>query len=355
MPNWVENHLKYNGDETEIAEMLEKIKMDDFTIGTIDFDKIIPMPKSLDIECGSRTNEGIKMLKEYLDNPPESLISKNITEDELRTLLNNHGNEIEDDEQRAIWNLGVTAAFNSRYYGATTWYDWSIANWDTKWNACGYQEGTDYSDNDMIWFQSAWSSPFSVIRKLSEMYPNIEFTLQYADEDLGSNCGEIVFKNGEKTREYTPNNRKESLEFAAEVWGDDLSDYGYHINALGTDYVNTEVDEYELIDILDKTCLYADERLTLGDIPQGLSLYHIRRSDDDERFATLEKSVTVNHGGSILVDEPFDLGEKGYIEFTDETYPNFLDQTLTINDYVNDNYNTEMNNSDESEGFDICQ
>lgn len=78
MPNWVENHLKYNGDETEIAEMLEKIKMDDFTIGTIDFDKIIPMPKSLDIECGSRTNEGIKMLKEYLDNPPESLISKKI-------------------------------------------------------------------------------------------------------------------------------------------------------------------------------------------------------------------------------------------------------------------------------------
>ena len=45
MPNWVENKLSYNGNEAEIKEMLEKIRYDNATIGTIDFNKIIPMPK----------------------------------------------------------------------------------------------------------------------------------------------------------------------------------------------------------------------------------------------------------------------------------------------------------------------
>lgn len=355
MPNWVENHLKYDGDEIEIAQMLEQIKMDGSTTGTIDFDKIIPMPKSLDIEFGSRTVEGMKMLEEYLKNPPEALINEKMSEEEFKTLLYNHGNEIEDDEEKAIWNLGVTAALNSKYYGATTWYDWSISNWGTKWNACGYDENTDYSNNDMIWFQTAWDTPVPVIQKLSEIYPNIKFTLQYADEDIGHNCGELVFINGNTIKTYTPQSNKEALEFAAKVWGNDLTDYGYHINATGTDYVNTEIEEYELIEVLGKTALYADEKLNVSDIPQGLNLYHLRHSDDDERFATLEKSVAVNHGGSIIVDGPYDLGEKGYIEFNDETYPNFLNQTATINDYVNENYIPLLNETNESDGFDICQ
>ena len=36
---------------------------------------------------------------------------------------------------------------------------------------------------------TAWSAPIPVIKKLSEMYPNIELTLEFADEDLGQNCG----------------------------------------------------------------------------------------------------------------------------------------------------------------------
>ena len=63
MPNWVENRLSYNGNETEIKEMLEKIRYDNATIGSIDFNKIIPMPKSRDIECGSITDKGKEMLK----------------------------------------------------------------------------------------------------------------------------------------------------------------------------------------------------------------------------------------------------------------------------------------------------
>ena len=50
MPNHVINKICMQGDPKEIQSMLEQIKNDDFGIGTVDFDKIIPMPKSLDIE-----------------------------------------------------------------------------------------------------------------------------------------------------------------------------------------------------------------------------------------------------------------------------------------------------------------
>ena len=48
------------GDEKRIAEMKESIKKDDFGLGTIDFNKLIPMPKELDIVAGSSTDKGLK-------------------------------------------------------------------------------------------------------------------------------------------------------------------------------------------------------------------------------------------------------------------------------------------------------
>ena len=98
MPNWVENRLSYNGNETEIKEMLEKIRYDNATIGTIDFNKIIPMPKSLDIECGSRTDKGIEMVKNYLENLPAELKGKEGTYEEILEDLHNHSANLTDDD-----------------------------------------------------------------------------------------------------------------------------------------------------------------------------------------------------------------------------------------------------------------
>ena len=60
MPNWVTNFIELEGDEKRIAEMKESIKKDDFGLGTIDFNKLIPMPKELDIVAGSSTDKGLK-------------------------------------------------------------------------------------------------------------------------------------------------------------------------------------------------------------------------------------------------------------------------------------------------------
>ena len=44
MPNHVENHIEFSGDARQIKAMLESIKNDEYGIGTIDFNKIFPMP-----------------------------------------------------------------------------------------------------------------------------------------------------------------------------------------------------------------------------------------------------------------------------------------------------------------------
>ena len=68
MPNHVINKICMQGDPKEIQSMLEQIKNDDFGIGTVDFDKIIPMPKSLDIESGTRTENGLKAYRQFIES-----------------------------------------------------------------------------------------------------------------------------------------------------------------------------------------------------------------------------------------------------------------------------------------------
>ena len=354
MPNWVENKLSYNGNEAEIKEMLKKIRYDNATIGTIDFNIIIPMPKSLDIECGSRTDKGIEMVKNYLENLPAELKGKEGTYEEVLEDLHNHSADISDDEEKKIWDIGITAVDNLYKYNAPTWYEWCNDNWNTKWNACGYDENTDYSDSDFIWFQTAWSTPIPVIKKLSEMYPNIELTLEFADEDLGQNCGEMKFKDGDIFEEYIPQTGKEAIEFAAKVWEYDLSDFQLHLNATGTDYIYTGESDYELIELFGKPALFTNERLTLNDVPLGLNLYHIRMSDDNGMFAALEPEVKVNHGGSVITSKNIDFGEEGYIEFTDETAPNFTGQDISIDDYVTENYTLDEG-EEQTGGINLCQ
>lgn len=348
MPNWIANRIIFTGDESDIKEILERIKNDEYGIGTIDFNKVIPMPESLSIEAGSRTNNGLKKYGEFISecmlNARTTDISKLsdefIAENE-KEFLKRHNN-IKQDE----WELGKTAWNNRQKYGFPSWYEWSINMWGTKWNACGYDNEADYSQNDSIYFQTAWSAPIPVIKKLSELYPSIEMNIRYADEDLGQNCGELILKGGEVINKLIPKTNKEALEFAAEVWDSKLENYGFHINQTGTDYVPAWKEDFELINLFGKPALYSDERLTPNDVPLGLNLYHIRRGDYDDTFSTLESNVTVNHGGSVILNENIDLGEKEYIDFTEQTEPEFIGQTLSIDDYINERFSMEEQRGD---------
>jgi hypothetical protein len=140
MPNHVTNRIEFYGEQRNIDKVLDLIKGEE---ECIDFNTIVPMPSNV-----FQGNLGPK--------------------------------------ERAM-------------YGANNWYDWSIANWGTKWNA--YSSMLDKESNTME-FDSAWSCPLLVLDALAKLcYEHgVSFTGKWADEDTGVNTG--VFESDCDGEEY---------------------------------------------------------------------------------------------------------------------------------------------------------
>lgn len=292
MPNHITTRIKITGDPEAVKRVLNKIKNDEFGMGTIDFEKIIPMPKNI-----------------------------------------------------FKGNLGVR---ERELYGNNNWYDWSIANWGTKWNAYGFDPNTDYSKEKELKFLTAWSAPHPVIAKLSEMFPSVKLEHEWADEDIGMNCGRHVYYDGERIEEYYPKSEMDRLEFAASVLDIQLEEAcGLYLNASETEYINIEYDdEYELIELFGQPALFTNDRITDADIPKGMYCYHIRHGDEGE-FVSIEKRTEVNHAGSVVTREPIDLGEQGYISFTEETSPDFKGEIMSLYEFWE--YDPEQSQTEDME------
>ena len=120
MPNWCYNELEIlvsDNSKTTISDIKNKI-LD--SKDKLDFEKIIPMPKDI------------------------------------------HRGKLGDKEREK--------------YGKKNWYDWSIDNWGTKWNAD--TEDIDIDDDRIsIRFSTAWAPPLPIIKKLHEMFDKNEVTI----------------------------------------------------------------------------------------------------------------------------------------------------------------------------------
>ena len=153
------------------------------------------------------------------------------------------------------------------------------------------------------------------------------------------NCGERSYLGGEMTDEYIPEGIR-AMEFAFEVWDYDTLELGMAKNSTGTDYISIENESYQLIEIFGNPALFSNDRITPKDIPQGLYCYDLRHNGD--RFCSVESKVTVNYGGSIITNEPLDLGESGYIPLDEDTEPNFTGEELTIGEFMNSKFEQEQ-------------
>ena len=197
MPNHVTNRLTVTGDPSEVKKFFESISggmSDENEPIYMDFNKIIPMPESLNIESGSRGNTGIAlyMAKEHGDfNGVNKILDYPWAKrDGITTFEQLYEHFTKDDPE--VLNLGRQYYENYMNYGATTWYEWANKNWGTKWNAYDQQK----VDDNTIEFLTAWSSVPALIEALSERFPALTISSSYADEDRGNNVGEYVYEDG---------------------------------------------------------------------------------------------------------------------------------------------------------------
>lgn len=167
MPNWVKNHVLIM-DEQAIKDCVKtehrQGKGWEEDVKFFDFNEIIPMPK-----------------------------------------------ELEEKDIKYPGNKSEASAELIARYGADNWYDWSVKNWGTKWNTGSVREVSP----QVVEFDTAWATPEPLIKALSEKY-HTTVSVCYADEDLGYNCGEYEYKDGEKVLDKVGD-----YDFACGVWGFD--------------------------------------------------------------------------------------------------------------------------------------
>jgi hypothetical protein len=234
MPNHITNVVTFedNISKEQLREILETIKNDEIGIGSIDFNKLIPMPKELEIECGSQSSLGLKVFRDlrtmgYMGTAEDFLnnLDKAQNRGLAEILTKVHGEQV--IENADILYLGEQAYNNLEKYGHTDWYNWSIEKWGTKWNSYGYDGFPPYQEGELsICFLTAWSRVDPIIIALSERFPDVGIGYMWADEDIGSNVGFAEYKGGECMEEYFPEQgSEEAIEMACKIKGIDSEEF----------------------------------------------------------------------------------------------------------------------------------
>lgn len=253
MPNNITNQITFGSDSTALAafqRMLHDMRMDGQPLGSIDFNKLLPMPKELDMEAGTRTDRGLKLVREYHHTLADLERQKpGLTPAEYALAL--HKCEELYQKQRladpVTWALGEQAYSNVQRFGSPTWYEWCNLNWGTKWNA--YQPRPLREDDHTMVFFTAWDSVPKIVTLLSRKYPEQTITYRWADENIGYNVGEMTMKGGEVIDINVPEGgSREAYEMAAEIMGADLSDYDLCLTADGNSYEYRDPDELPAVD-----------------------------------------------------------------------------------------------------------
>lgn len=172
MPNHITNKLKIIGNDEQVAEVFNFIKVEKnegnekvFGLGTIDFNKITPMPLWI---YGSK---------------PE------VT-----------GIQLKDEE---------------KYGSENTCLEWARRNWGTKWNA--YSQSGEINTENTIYFDTAWNGVPDLMQKLAWIFPHVEIEYSYADEDFGCNVGDYKFKDINIEKNIPVNTSKEAYELAISI------------------------------------------------------------------------------------------------------------------------------------------
>ena len=213
MPNHITNMISFGDQPEQVAafhQMLRELRQEDGVYGSIDFNKLIPMPESLDIEAGSNTNDGLAAYRRFMSGDKAA--------------------ETFRKERPEAWALGKRAYENIQQYGAPTWYEWCNRNWGTKWNA--YSCAEIDKNADTMEFMTAWSSVPGILEALSRKYPDQAVSYRWADEDIGSNVGEAVFQNGKMVDSNIPvPGSREAYELASDIMGIALEDLDLYLSA----------------------------------------------------------------------------------------------------------------------------
>ena len=144
MPNYCNNVVEIRGPQKVVKALVDH---------RLDFMKIYPYPKDLDIVAG----------RSGADDSPEQI------------------------------QLVAAEESNLKKYGYKNWYDWCVSEWGTKWNAGGSDNADMQIDFDedgddsiaLFQFDTAWAPALGVLQKLRDDHPELSVECRYHEPGVG--------------------------------------------------------------------------------------------------------------------------------------------------------------------------
>ncbi len=187
MPNWCINELTIFGDD--LTELKEAVDGE----GTcLDFEKIAAVPEELmNLSFRGSVAVAIGMVAEInsADDIPDGWEVE-------RLIYESPGDNIPIDRVKLDKEEIFRIYQDHEHFD---WYSWRCANWGTKWNVTASRSELPNGKELTYTFDSAWSPPEPIVRKLSEMYPDHIFELRYWEGGCDFSgeyvcvAGEVVF------------------------------------------------------------------------------------------------------------------------------------------------------------------
>lgn len=209
MPNHVMNVLKMKGITT-----LPLFTQDDLEGQMFDFNKIIPMPESLQVDAGTIEGLAMEAVLRKLSVPqsvmPTIRVTPTMSDDEYQRLMTT----VKKSEEE-LCKLGLVYISNKALHGATSWYSWCCSNWGTKWNSNHNKK----RDEDTITFETAWCPPLPVTAQLAQMYPDAKIEHWWAGENAGNISGYVKCESGKSSIEYHEYGSSAAYQNYVFCWG----------------------------------------------------------------------------------------------------------------------------------------
>jgi len=160
MPNWCWNNLSVSGDEIQLREFVEKstdkILRDTQEDQEFTFSGTLPMPKELEgIHTGAYTDENGESQRRWREIDGKCI-------------------PVTDKEMKQF----------KKKYGSDNWWNWSIANWGTKWDACEPYINNNDINFFSVSFDTAWGPPIEWIDNIMKDFPDLCFELEYDEPGM---------------------------------------------------------------------------------------------------------------------------------------------------------------------------
>lgn len=120
----------------------------------------------------------------------------------------------------------------TKYDGYTNWYDWSLANWGTKWDSC-HLSWSQIDDNTVEFsFDTAWSPPFGVYEELAQQEFQVEayyveYGMMFAGEWHCDADGLVSDDYSDDISEYVPEGVDEVFDVTEQLaeWAEEEKEY----------------------------------------------------------------------------------------------------------------------------------